>query len=127
MKVLPKILLASVFTILMLLPLTVMSDQLPAPLEKNLRPGVTVVVYLGQSLRFTTDVPVQISMIALDENRIRLQFRIRGGEQGQGGQGHAATSLVIYWENWDNGIYTGSAPPDWQTEVLLTESGFTEK
>lgn len=124
MKVLPKILLVSVFTVLMLLPLTATADQLPTPIEKNLRVGVTVVDYMGQSLRFTTDVPLQIRLIALDESRIKLQFRTPGGG---GGEGSAVTDLNIFWENWDNEIYSGSAPEEWETEILLTESGFTEK
>jgi hypothetical protein len=125
MKVLPKILLSSLLILLMLIPLTAVSEQLPLPLDKNLRPGVTVIDYMGQSLRFTTDVPLQVRLMPLDETRIKLQFRTPSGHDGSASG--ATLNLVIFWDNWGSDIYSGSPPADWETEILLTESGFTEK
>jgi hypothetical protein len=116
-----------VLVVLVFLPLAAVSDQLPAPLEKNLLPGVTVIQYADQTLRFTTSVPLQVSFLALDEDRIQLRFRARGGQYGGDGSAPSSSDLQIFWEDWDNDIYCGVVPPDWWTEVLLTESGFTEK
>lgn len=124
MKILPKAFLASVFVVLLLLPLVAESDQLPVPLEKTLLPGVTTLNYWGQTLRFTTDVPIRVSLLAIGEGRIRLQFSRYGSLEG----GASGTSdVLIQWENWDNEIYSGPAPDDPWSGILNTESGFTEK
>jgi hypothetical protein len=124
MKTLPKILLVGLFVALVLFPLAAVSDQLPAPLERTLFPGVSVIYYANQTFRFTTDVPLQVILLPLDETRIQLKFKARGGFQGES---VAATTVEIFWDNWENEIYSGSAPISWWMGILLTESGFTEK
>ena len=127
MKILPKVILASVLVALMLLPLAATSDQLPAPLEKTLMPGVTVIDYADQHLRFTTAVPLQLRLLPLDATHIQLQFRARGIQQPGGGSAPSSQTVEIFWEDWNNDIYSGSAPEGWWSGILATESGFTEK
>ena len=110
---------------LMLFPLAAVSDQLPAPLERSLFPGTSVIYYANQTLTFTTDVPLQVIPLPLDETRIQLKFKTRGGAQG--GSAPAATAVEIFWEDWESEIYSGSAPLTWWQGILCTESGFTEK
>lgn len=125
MKTLPKVILAGIFVTLMLFPLAAVSDQLPAPLERNLFPGVSVIEYAGQTFTFTTDVPLQVIFLPLDQTRIQLKFKSRAVTTS--GLAPASTDVQIYWDNWDNEIYAGTAPANWWIGVLLTESGFTEK
>ena len=127
MKIFSKVLLASVLVVLMLLPLTAASDQLPVPLEKKIMPGVAVIDYMGQSLRFTTDVTLLVKLLPLDATHISLQFRTSGSQPPGGGSAPSAPNIDIFWEDWSNDIYTGSAPTGWWTGILATESGFTEK
>jgi hypothetical protein len=127
MKALARLLVAGIAVALLVTPLAILADQLPAPLEKKLSPGVTTVDYAGQSLRFTTAVPLVVNFSAISETLIRRQVRSYGAAGG--GQGSAAANLNIYWENWDNDVYDGPAPPPsapWEG-VLNSESGFTEK
>ena len=125
MKTFPKTILAGIFVALILFPLAAVSDQLPAPLERNIFPGVSVIDYAGQTFTFTTDVPLQVILLPLDQTRIQLKFKFRGGMPS--GSAPVAANVEIFWENWDNEIYSGTAPSSWWIGILLTESGFTEK
>jgi hypothetical protein len=111
----------------LLVPLASMSsDQLPAPFLKAIPAGETTIFYAGQSLKFTTDVPLKISMNFEQPGKIRL--KVKAYDVPVGGNSPASTSLRIMWENWNNEIYFGPPPVDETLdELLLTESGFTEK
>ncbi len=125
MKALSRILVASVMLAVLLVPLASMSDQLSAPMTTTVFPPQETINFAGQSLRFTTDVPLKVSLEIVAPGKIRLKFK---AVPTAGGNAPAATTVNIFWENWSNDIYDGSAPTTepWDG-ILLTESGFTEK
>ena len=125
MKALSRLLVASVMLAVLLVPLASMSDQLYAPMTKTVFPPQETINYGGQTLKFSTDVPLKISLEVVAPGKIRLKFK---AHPGTGGNAPAATTVNIFWEDWSNEIYNGSAPvtEPWDG-ILLTESGFTEK
>lgn len=127
MKALQRIVVASVVLAVLLAPLALLADQLPAPLEKKITPGVTTIAYAGQNLRFTTDVALVIRFDAMSATQIKLTVKAYGSTSPSAASG--TTDLNIYWENFNTDIYTGPAPPSSQPweGVLNSESGFTEK
>lgn len=129
MKVVGRLLVAAIVVAVIVLPLTLLADQLPAPLEKKLPSGVTTVSYAGQNLRFTSPTPLVVRLEPVNATRIKLTVRAYGSTSDGGPAGSAsALDLNIYWENWSNTVYNGPPPvsQDWEG-VLNTESGFTEK
>jgi hypothetical protein len=127
MKVVGRLLVVGFVLAAVLVPLMVVADQLPRPLEKKLTPGVTTVSYAGQDLRFTTPVPLIVKFDALSTTQIRLTVRAYGSVSGGGAEGAAGADVNIFWENWSNDVYTGPPPTEAWDAVLDTESGFTEK
>lgn len=128
MKSLPRLLVAAVALAIVLMPLALLADQLPAPLEKKINPGVTTIEYAGQTLRFTTPVSLIINLDPISTTQIRLSVRTYGTTSGPQGAA-AATDVNIYWEDFDNDVYNGPPPPTsspWEG-ILYTESGYTEK
>jgi hypothetical protein len=122
MKALSKLMLVSVVVTALLLPIATMSDQLPRPVQKTVLPSQGTIEYAGQTLRFTTDVPLKVFLAPLGADRIEIKV-VAHPSQG-GGNSPANTIVQIYWANWDDELYNG--PPPWSA-ILLTESGFTEK
>jgi len=127
MKALSRVVLVSVMLAVLLVPIATMSsDQLPAPFLKAIPAGETTIQYAGQSLKFTTDVPLKVSMNFEQPGKIRL--KVKAYPPTGGGDAPAYNSLQIMWENWNNEIYFGPPPVEEPLdELLLTESGFTEK
>jgi hypothetical protein len=126
MKAVTRLLVVSVVLATILVPLTLFADQLPIPLDKKLSPGVTDVTYAGQTLRFSTPVPLVIRFEPQTITQIKLTVRAYGSPAG-GAQGVSGGQLSIYWQNWDTDVYSGPPPSaDWEG-ILNTESGFTEK
>jgi len=111
---------------LLAIPFAAVPQQLPAPVEESVAPGVSTIYYAGQTLRFTTDVPLKVFLSAVAPDRVFLKFRAPASYV----PGGSSTSAVVevYWENWSNEIYEGPPPttPPWEG-ILLTEGGFTEK
>ena len=122
MKALSKLMLVSVVVTALLVPLAAVSDQLPVPLQKTVLPPQTTIEYAGQTLRFTTDIPLKLTLTPLGTDRIEIKI-VPHPSYG-GGNSPAGTTVQIFWENWNDEIYDGPAP--WGV-ILLTESGFTEK
>ena len=83
--------------------------------------------YAGTSLRFTTAVPLPVSLLAVGEGGIRLTFRSHSSAQGSGAASSPGASVDIYWEDWNNFVYNGPAPTTPWEAILLTASGYTEK
>jgi len=129
MKALPRILVAGIVLAVLLLPMVLVADQLPAPLEKKIAPGITTIAYAGQNLRFTTDVSLVISFDALSATRIKLTVKLYGTSSSGPSAASGGSDLNIYWENFSTDVYTGPAPSTTQPweGVLNSESGFTEK
>jgi len=126
MKSLPRFLVAGIALALLLMPLAILADQLPLPLEKKVPAGVTSVTYMNQTLRFTTAVPLVVKFEALSANQIRLTVRTYNSSSG-GAQGSSSSTTSIYWEDWNNDVYDGPPPTGTWEGILYTESGFTEK
>lgn len=127
MKALMRLLVVSAVLAVVLLPLTALADALPAPLEKKLSPGVHTVSYAGQNLRFDSPVSLVVRFEPVSTSQIRLTVRVYGAPSGAQGSS-SSSEVTIYWENFESELYNGPPPvsSDW-SEVLNTESGFTEK
>lgn len=125
MRTLPRIVSASLLLAIVLLPLGVFGDQLPAPMVEKVSVGTTVVQFYGQNLRFTTPEPLRVQLDPVDATHFRLTVRVMGGS---GGPGAGYEILDIYWTDFGTTVYNGPTPSGepW-TGVLNTESGFTEK
>ena len=122
MKALSKLMFVSVVVTALLVPLATMSDQLPAPLQKTVLPGQATIEYAGQTLRFTTDVPLKVNLTPLGADRIEI--KIVAHPSYGGGNAPANTTVQIFWANWNDEIYDGPPPLG---AIILTESGLTEK
>jgi hypothetical protein len=122
-----RLLVVGIVLAAVLMPFAVQADQLPAPLERKLVPGVTTVSYAGQTLRFMTAVPLILRLDPITITQIKITVRSYGSVSGP--QGTSGTSLNIFWENWATDIYDGPPPPPsdpWEG-IINSESGFTEK
>jgi hypothetical protein len=125
MKALSKLFVVATLLAVVLVPIDTMSDELAVPLSKKVLPPGETIQYAGQSLKFDTTVPLRVRLLDMGPGRVRLTFWAIGG--GTPGDAPASLELIVKWLNWNNEIYSGSAPlTAWQVD-LLTESGFTEK
>jgi len=120
MRTISRFLAAVVFLTLVLAPLAVGADQLSLPMEKKLKPGINLIDYSGQSLRFTSTIALFVKLNPIDATRIQLEVRIYGG-------GSSNETVQIYWMNWGAEIHAGALPASGDSWILLTESGMTEK
>jgi hypothetical protein len=127
MKALSKVVVAIVLVALLLAPSALMSDKLPAPYQTIIDPGQTTIDYFGQQLKFTTDVPLKLNLVPLEPGRLYMKFKALSATGGGGAPAQGGDNVEIYWQNWDNELYDGPPPEDPWENVLLTESGFTEK
>lgn len=108
-------------------PSLVASEQLIAPLERGIQPGVTTVQYANQTLVFTTAVPLKIKLMVASAGHVELSFKKAASrDQGQGMAGASAGQTVIFWEQAAQDIFEGFAPDNW-TDIPLGEGGWTEK
>jgi len=128
MKLRSRICAAFLAVLVVVAPLAALSDQLATPIERKVTPGVTVIHYAGQDLRFTTPVALLVRLKPIGTTKISLQVSAYSGSYSPTGSS-AQIQLQIFWVNYDNTIYDGSVPPfsNPLEEVLLTEAGFTEK
>jgi hypothetical protein len=125
MKALSRLFLTGLILAALLAPFAAISGELAVPLETAVPPGQTTLYYAGQTLKFTTDVALKVSLSAPEPGKVKLVVKARGVPAGASSSN---TKLLIYWENWDNEIYDGPSPVgDAWSGILLTESGFTEK
>ena len=125
MKALSKLLVVSLTLALVLVPLATMSGQLAEPLKKVVNPPQETILYAGQTLKFTTDVPLKVTLMDMGTGKILLKFRSE--DVLPGGDAPVSNNVIVNWEDWSNEIYNGTAPDDPWSVYLLTESGFTEK
>ncbi|MBI4720485.1 MAG: hypothetical protein HY770_04565 [Chitinivibrionia bacterium] len=127
MRKVSRILFAAVLLVAFCVP--VLGDELPAPLERDIYPGVTNISYAGQSFRFETTVTIHVSLIPRGANLIELRFKVHQGTTTRTPVMAASPNMQIEidWVNWNNTIFSGTPPPDGWEGLLHTESGFTEK
>jgi hypothetical protein len=125
MKALSKLLVVSVTLAVVLLPIATLSGDLAEPLKKVVNPPQETIHYSGQTLKFTTSVPLKVTLMDMGNGKILLKFRSEGVLPG--GNAPSSNEVIVDWEDWNNKIYNGAAPDDPWSVYLLTESGFTEK
>jgi len=125
MKALSKVLMLCSVLALLMVPLATMSGDLAEPLKVVVNPPQQTIQYAGQTLKFTTDVPLKVGLMDMGTGKILLKFQSEAGTMG--GNSPASANVIVHWEDWSNDIYNGAAPDDPWSIYLLTESGFTEK
>ncbi|MDH3215660.1 MAG: hypothetical protein OEN01_05105 [Candidatus Krumholzibacteria bacterium] len=127
MKSHAKVLIALTIIAFLIVPSTVISQQLPVPVEKSVFPGVTTIQYAGHTLVFTTSVALKVKLRPVDSTKIILAFKAYSRDQLQGPATAAGPGqTVVFWENTGEEIYNDAAPGEWN-EIPLTEGGWTEK
>jgi len=109
-------------------PSLAVGQQLAAPVEKSIFPGVTTVQYANQTLVFTTTEPLKIKLQVMPAGHVQLSFKKAPSRttQGQQGMATAAGQTVIFWEQAAESVYNGTAGEGW-FDIPLTEGGWTEK
>jgi hypothetical protein len=125
MKALSKLLAVSLTLALVLVPLATMSGQLAEPLKKVVNPPQETILYAGQTLKFTTEVPLKVTLMDMGTGKVLLKIWFEGLPVGGGAP--ASNNVIVNWIDWGSEIYNGGAPDDAWSVYLLTESGFTEK
>ncbi|MGD8412714.1 MAG: hypothetical protein PVF33_00690 [Candidatus Latescibacterota bacterium] len=125
MKSLSKLLAVSVALAVVLAPLASLSGDLAEPLKKVVNPPQETIYYAGQTLKFTTDVPLKVTLMDMGTGKVLLKIRSEG--VAPAGDAPASNNVIVHWEDWNSEIYNGAAPDDPWSVYLLTESGFTEK
>ncbi len=120
--------LAALALIALLVPTVGLGDQLPVPLEKKITAGTTNVTYLGQTLRFTTSVPLLVKCDAESSTRFKMTVTLYPGTPLPNGPNtYAAENLYIYWSNFGTDVYNGGIPSGELTTWLNTEGGFVDR
>jgi hypothetical protein len=120
---------ACVLSLLLLLGVSTASgDSLNLPLEKKVQIGESVVVYAGQTLRFTTSVPLLVRLEPLSPGRIQFKIKVHPGYAiPTGPVGSSENNLLVHWVNYGTDVYQGGAPSETIEGVLNTEGGFVDR
>ena len=127
-RFLPRIGVLALGLILLFGTVSAFGDSLPVPLEKKIPIGETLVVYAGQTLRFTTTVPLFLKLEPISATQIQFRVRVFPGLPIPSGPvGSAENSLEIYWVNVGTDVYDGGAPSGIIEGVLNTEGGFVDR
>jgi hypothetical protein len=125
---LPRIGVLALGLILLFAAASANGDSLPLPLEKKLLAGESTVQYAGQTLRFTSSVPLLVRLEPLSLTQIQYRVRVHPGFPIPSGPvGSAENNLVIFWVNIGTDIYEGGAPSGVIEGVLNTEGGFVDR
>jgi ABC-type glycerol-3-phosphate transport system substrate-binding protein len=102
------------------------AEQLPAPKTEAVFPGVTKVLYAGETFVFTTTVKLSAKFEAAYPDRI--QIKVKTSTMLRDGMALAPGDMVrIYWEDGDETLYNGMPPENEWIGMVLTEGGLTEK
>jgi ABC-type glycerol-3-phosphate transport system substrate-binding protein len=102
------------------------AEQLPAPKTEAIFPGVTKVLYAGETFVFTTTVKLSAKFEAAYPDRI--QIKVKTSATLRDGMALAPGDMVrIYWEDGDETLYNGMPPENEWIGMVLTEGGLTEK
>jgi hypothetical protein len=127
MRMLTKLFVTAI--LLLALSAPAFADELPAPLEKDIFPGVSHVNYAGQNFTFNTPVPLHVSFVTKGFTIIELKFKVypSAGSRGGASQASPDDQIAIYWNEWSVNVYAGPPPLEEWEGLLHTESGFTEK
>ena len=102
------------------------AEEIAAPKTVAVFPGVTKVVYAGETFVFTTSVRLSANFEAVYPNRI--QIKIKTAPAPRENMALAPADMMrIYWEDGDETLYDGTPPDNEWTGFVLTEGGLTEK
>jgi hypothetical protein len=127
-RLLPRIGVLALGLVLLFGTVSAFGDSMPVPLEKKIPIGETLVVYAGQTLRFTTTVPLYLKLEPISATQIQFRVRVYPGLPIPSGPvGTAENSLEIYWVNVGTDVYDGGAPSGIIEGVLNTEGGFVDR
>jgi hypothetical protein len=109
-------------------PFVAAADQIAAPLERSVMPGVTTITYANQTLVFTTATPLRVQLKVVSPGHISLRFKAQQARVPAGGESALVVGgqTVIFWEQAGAELFNGEASNTW-TDVPLTEGGWTEK
>ena len=110
-------------------PADTQSQALELPLTKSLQPGTHEIVYGGQTLKFETQVALQVRLYYVGLVRFQIAFK-KHPYAGGGGGGAAATEWVaLTWEEYNETMYDDDAPDDeWIGEIDTSgEGGWVER
>ena len=125
MKHLSKVLVACLLVTVIAVPAALFADQMLAPRDIIIFPGVTTVEYGGHTLTFTTNTQLKAKFQQVG-NTIELRVKATYGTSPGGASASSSNpQVVIVSETLDEVVYDGSAE-EW-IELDLTEGGFTEK
>jgi hypothetical protein len=129
MKKLTGAVIACLVMSLLAMPVTLLGEQLPAPAEKSIYPGITTIQYAGQTFVFTssTSLRVNFHMVTLTTFEITVRTTASRGTGGPQGSSPATDQLVINWKNFNADIYDDEPPSAPWTGLVDTEGGWTEK
>jgi len=127
MRNLKKISLVCLLVFIISVPAVVLSDQLPARLDQDVFPGVTVITYAGENFSFNTTVSIHVALSSLGPNRIELKFKVLGQRGGGEYRPQQEDLIQIDWLDWNTQLYSGSPPIEPWGVILDTEAGYTEK
>ena len=114
------------FAVGLMIVVAVAADQLLVPKTVAVYPGVTRVLYAGQTFRFTTTerLSVRFEPVGMSEIQIRVKPTVTSRQTMSLTSG---TTLQIYWEEGDETLYDGTPPDGEWSGLVLTEGGLTEK
>ena len=118
----------SLAVLALLVPSIGLGDQLPAPLEKKINPGISSVSYMGQTIRFVTPAALLVKCDPEDTTHFRMSVSLYPGTPVPNSVGSNAENLNIYWTNYSTEVYNGGVPmgEPW-TGSFNTEGGFVDR
>jgi hypothetical protein len=112
--------------VVLVLAVVAVAEQLPIPKTEAVFPGVTRVVYAGQTFVFTTTVKLSAKFEVLNDREIQIKIRTAATLRDNSALA-PAEMLKIYWQDGDETLYDGTPPDGEWTGMVLTEGGLTEK
>ena len=113
---------------LLLCAVSAFGDGIQVPLEKKLPAGESSVEYAGQTIRFTSSVPLYVRFDSISPSQVQYRVRIQTGFALPSAPiGTVENTLAIYWVNVDTDIYNGGVPSGTLEGILNTEGGFVDR
>lgn len=117
---------AVLFAVGLVISVVAVAEQIAVPKTVAVFPGVTRVLYAGETFVFTTTVKLSATFEAVYPNRVQVKIRTSPIVRD-----HLAPAvddvLRIYWEDGDETLYDGTPPENEWSGFVLTEGGLTEK
>ena len=126
MRSVTRSLLALLLVATLVIPGVLVAQQLPVPKTVAVFPGVTDVLYAGQTFVITSPVKLSIKFETISWTEIKITIKA-GPSHRTNVSAAPGQTLRIYWEEGDEVIFEGDPPSEEWTGIVLTEGGFTEK